>query len=179
MDAGDGRSDRPRTPRPKRRPDLRGSFQARRGVIHWLPYGQAWAIPAIRVAVDTIAKTHYADPRLWYEAWGPEQVAREWPAGCRLQLSAKNVFYSAPPPNGAKLRATDVFVDTSLPVLLEESGFVENFRGSRWVWVGFVVEGSAVFTNVAREPNWPRENRSPMHYTNLHTQWGTKLVSLR
>ena len=137
-----------------------------------LPYGQAWD-----TGRGLVQFTHDANPRSWYEAWGPEQVAREWPAGrCRLQLSELNVFYTAPPPNGTKLRAHDLFVDTSLVVTVEESGFVEDFRDSKWIWVRFACGTAAVWTNVVREPNRPRNHRFPWHYTNRHTQWGTRMM---
>ena len=110
-----------------------------------------------------------------YNLWGPEDVSREWPAICVIQLSAQRMLYTEPPPRGTKLRATDVLVVTRPPVVVQESICVEYFRHSVLTIVRFMLEGTSVWTNLVREPNMPRSYRSHRHYTNRHTQWGMRL----
>ena len=128
-----------------------------------LPYAQ------LHSPMAAVLFTYDAEVR---NLWGPEEVTREWLAGSVIQLSAQNMLYTEPLPRGTKLRATDLFVDTSQPVVVQESIIVEDFRHSKWISVRFVFEGTSVWTNVVREPNMPRMHRSRIHYTNRHTMWG-------
>ena len=107
--------------------------------------------------------------------WSPEEVTRERPANSVIQLSAQNMFYTEPPPRGTKLRATDLFVDTSQPVVVQESIIVEDFRNSKWISVRIMLEDTSLWTSVVHEPNMPRSYRIHRHYTNRHTQWGMRL----
>ena len=109
-------------------------------------------------------------------AWGQAETSAEWPRGCVVLLSNRNVFYTAPPPGGIKISRRDIdFTATPLEahrVVVIESRFTESYRSSRWVSIAFEFMGQRVWTNVVREPCVHRDYRADTHYVNNHTQWG-------
>ena len=98
-----------------------------------LPYGQRWG----RVCEGS--DMYYADARrlLWGEDWGNETARNEWPVGGEVRLSTHNQYYNNPPPLGRTVKAHESFVDRQVPITVEHTEFIPEFRQSRWVSVRF------------------------------------------
>ena len=149
-----------------------------------VPYGQRWG------RTGQASDIYYAEARrlMWGEDWGHETAANEWPVGGEVRLSTDNRYYDNPPPLGRAVKPHETFVDTQVPITVEQTEFIPEFRHSRWVSVRFtsglgcatdswprpsVDRPRTLWTNVVREPTAWRDHRGWSHYTNRHTQWGT------